>query len=192
MSLRDVKKPGVMPSTAPGCLACHCYSSTLVMVELNAVLPGGVCGLSWPKGWPSGHVCPSGHRQLLESACAPDCVYNTDFPAAEALAVENTWASSRKCHGTWRSPCREALGPGNRQVVFFFGKKSKFCLQNRRVMGGRTRVKVEVWLAWGGCFFWTTQPLMVPDLLRIQYAEGPSEGCFDLHGLEVWRGGLPG
>lgn len=34
--------------------------------------------------------------------------------------------------------------------------------------------------------------LMVPELLRIQSAEGPSEGCFDLHGLEVWRVGLPG
>lgn len=136
MSLRDVKKPGVMASIAPGCLACHCYSSTLLMVGLSAVLLGGVCGLSWPKGWPSGHVCPSGHRQLLESTCDPDCAYNTDFLTAEALAVENTWVSSGKHHGTRRSPCREALGPGNRQVVFFFGKKNKFCLQNREKCHG--------------------------------------------------------
>lgn len=183
-----MKKPRVMPSIAPGCLACHCYSSTLLMVRLNALLPGGLCGLSWPKGWPSEHVCPSGHRQLLESACAPDCAYNTDFPTAEALAVETTWASSRKRHGTWRSPCRKALGPRNRQVVFFFGKKSKFCLQNRRVMGGRIRVKVEVWLFLVDHLATHT----VPDMLRIQSAEGPSEGCFDLYGLEGWRGGLPG
>lgn len=32
--------------------------------------------------------------------------------------------------------------------------------------------------------------LMFADLLKIQSAEGPSEDCSDLHGLEGWRGGL--
>lgn len=32
--------------------------------------------------------------------------------------------------------------------------------------------------------------LMFADLQKIQSAEGPSEDCSDLHGLEGWRGGL--
>lgn len=105
MSLRDVKKPGVMPSTAPGCLACHCYSSTLVMVGLNAVLPGGVCGLSWPKGWPSGHVCPSGHRQ--------------HWRAHVPLTVCTTLTSLQQRLSLWRTHGRavgNVTGPGGAHV----------------------------------------------------------------------------